>query len=80
NYSVDPKGAKNDLLVQPNCPDFPDALWINVLLNHYTDLDKIHTAYYSLLPDKTVKNIKTHGKWSIAYEALKRAVLFVYPH
>ncbi|KAF8589813.1 hypothetical protein K439DRAFT_1331586, partial [Ramaria rubella] len=100
NYSFNSKGAKADLLVQPNCPDFPDTLWIDVLLNHYIDLDKIYTAYSTLMPEykqtetigdfeivvhssgtnKNAKTIKTHGEWTIAFDALKRAVLYAYPH
>jgi len=51
NYLTDPKGAKSDILSQPDCPNFPQALWINIILNQYIDLDKIFAGYYSLEPN-----------------------------
>ena len=33
NYLLDVRRAKNDLIVCQDFPDFPDALWLNVLLN-----------------------------------------------
>ena len=32
NYLLDPKATKSDLVRQPNCPNFPEGLWTNVLL------------------------------------------------
>ena len=39
NYLLDPRNAKSDILSQPNCPDFPDALWTDVILSRYVDFD-----------------------------------------
>jgi len=33
NYLPNPKGAKSGLLGQPDCPIFPDRLWIDIILN-----------------------------------------------
>ena len=41
NYIIDTRRAKNDLIVRPDCPDFPDGLWIDVLLNWFVDLDRV---------------------------------------
>jgi hypothetical protein len=40
------------------------------------DLDiTLHTG-----GSKPTRSIKTHGEWSIAYDATKTAILFAYPH
>jgi hypothetical protein len=39
NHLRDPKGAKNDLVSQLDCPNFPDNLWLDVLANRFIDLD-----------------------------------------
>jgi len=48
NYIIDARHAKNDLIVRPDCPDFPDCLWIDMLLNRYIDLDRVYAGYYAL--------------------------------
>ncbi|KAF8573794.1 hypothetical protein K439DRAFT_922854 [Ramaria rubella] len=52
-YLVDSKGAKADLLGQRGCAEFPDSLWIDVLLDRYIELDKVYSGTYSLNPDYT---------------------------
>jgi len=47
-YQRDIKRAKNTLIIRPDCPNFPDALWVKVLLNKYIDLDKIFVGHYAL--------------------------------
>jgi len=51
NYLVDIRQAKNNLIVRPDCPDFPDALWNDVLLNSYINLDRVYAGYYALEAD-----------------------------
>src|SRR5882724_1966217 len=50
-YLNDVKCAKNTLIIHPDCPNFPDPMWINVLLNRYLDLDRISTRHYALESD-----------------------------
>src|SRR5882724_10362727 len=47
-YLNDIKHAKNTLIIWADCPNFPDALWFDVLLNKYIDLDKIFAGHYAL--------------------------------
>jgi len=51
NYLVDIRRAKNNLIVRLDCPDFPDTLWNDVLLNRYVDLDRVYAGYYTLEAD-----------------------------
>lgn len=46
-YSSDPKGAKSDLLDQPDCPEFPNAEWKNILAGCAVNLDSVLSGYYS---------------------------------
>jgi hypothetical protein len=46
-YSSDPKGAKSDLLNQPNCPEFPDGEWKNILAGRAVNLDNVLSGYHS---------------------------------
>src|SRR5882672_9308626 len=51
NHLIDVRRAKNNLVVRPDCPDFPDALWTDILLDHYINLDRVYTRYYALDSD-----------------------------
>ncbi|KAF8584364.1 hypothetical protein K439DRAFT_1346282, partial [Ramaria rubella] len=48
NYLLDSKCTKAELVSQRGCPEFPDSLWIEVLLDQFIDLDKIYTRAYLL--------------------------------
>jgi hypothetical protein len=54
NHLLDLKAAKNDLVSQLDCPNFPDHLWLDVLANRYVDLDKVFSGYYSLESDHRI--------------------------
>jgi len=41
NYIIDARHAKNDLIVRADCPNFPDTLWLDVLLDRFIDLDRV---------------------------------------
>jgi hypothetical protein len=96
NHLLNLKAAKNNLISQLDCPNFPDHLWLNVLANRYVDLDKVFVGYDSLEsdhkitesfgnvnitllsgggPSKPTKTVESHGDWSIAFAATKRAIV-----
>ena len=50
-YFNDIKCAKNTLIICTDCPNFPNVLWFNILLNRYIDLDKIFSGNYALKSD-----------------------------
>ena len=51
NYLVDVRCMKNNLVVRLDCPDFPDALWTDILLDRYIDFDHVYAGYYALKLD-----------------------------
>jgi hypothetical protein len=51
NYLFDIKTTKNSLTTHPECPELPDALWYDVLGNHFIELDKVFSGYYALVSD-----------------------------
>jgi hypothetical protein len=60
NHLLDLKAAKNDLISQLDCPDFPDSLWTDILANRFIDLDKVYSGYYSLESDhKLTESVRT---------------------
>jgi hypothetical protein len=65
NYAIDIKAAKADLTNRPNCPNFPDALWTDVLLCNFINLDKIHGGFYALEPD--TKHTQSIGEIDITW-------------
>ena len=50
-YQRDVKHAKNTLIIHPDCPNFPDLLWVKVLLRKYINLNKIFAGHYALESD-----------------------------
>ena len=45
------KCTKNTLIIHADCPNFPDALWFDFLLNRYIDLEKIFSGHFVLESD-----------------------------
>src|SRR5882672_6575603 len=43
--------AKKNLVVRQDCPNFPDNLWTDMLLNRYVNLDHVYAGYYALEAD-----------------------------
>ncbi|TFY82030.1 hypothetical protein EWM64_g1981 [Hericium alpestre] len=73
NYTRNLEQAKQLVISNPEVPEFPQALWKDVLANNFVDLDKTGDL-------KASKNIRSHGEWSIAWNAYSDAVTFAYPH
>jgi hypothetical protein len=59
---LDLKAAKNDLVSQLNCPNFPNHLWLDVLANQYVDLDRVLAGYYSLESDHKRTSLMVTGQ------------------
>ena len=47
-YAIDPKGAKSSLLNEPDCPEFPDGEWKNILAGRAVNLDNVLSGYHSV--------------------------------
>ena len=50
-YSIDPKAAKRSLVNQPDCPEFPDSEWKNVISGRAVNLDAVLTGQLSTTND-----------------------------
>jgi hypothetical protein len=47
SFSVDPKRTKRSLVNSPNCPEFPDSEWKNVILGRAVNLDNVLSGQFS---------------------------------
>ncbi|KAL1937234.1 hypothetical protein VTO73DRAFT_13930 [Trametes versicolor] len=52
NYTCDLSLAKQRVVCSPGGPSIPDSVWVDVLANHYVDLDKIFSAIYAVDGDR----------------------------
>jgi hypothetical protein len=74
NYARDPGYAKSLLLRDSLRPEFPTALWGDVIANAFIDLN---TVFDSTNVDS---QIRSSGDWCSAWNKYRDAVAFVYPH
>jgi hypothetical protein len=77
NFSRDIKKAQSSLL---NCnksiPHFPQAEWLNLLSGNSIDLDHVFSNICTISHNTTVKTVKTHEDWVIAWNCTVDATLF----
>jgi hypothetical protein len=50
-YTVDPKATKRSLVNKPNCPEFPDSEWKNVIAGRAVNLDAVLSGRLSTTQD-----------------------------
>jgi hypothetical protein len=85
NYACDPAYVRNEILIHPGRPDFPTALWGDVVANAYVDLDKVfdsHFGQFQLVSDftKVERHVRNSTDWTVAWARYQDAVVFLYPH
>ncbi|PPQ97480.1 hypothetical protein CVT26_002828, partial [Gymnopilus dilepis] len=51
NFARDPKLAKASLLNSPQCPQFPDSEWTNLLAGRVVDFDHVFSGLYTVVAD-----------------------------
>jgi hypothetical protein len=68
-YTVDPKAAKRSLVNQPDCPEFPDSEWKNVITGKAVSLDAVLTGQLSTTND----DLKTEkfGDFKVTFGAVE---------
>src|SRR5882724_7097813 len=72
-YLNDVKHVKNARIIHACCPNFPDVMWFDILLNKYIDLDRIFSGHYAL--EQTPLNcspLVTSTYPSAMYQACRR--------
>ncbi|KIJ34193.1 hypothetical protein M422DRAFT_263682 [Sphaerobolus stellatus SS14] len=77
-YLVNYKEIKHNLLGQADCPTFPDSLWHSIIIGSYINLDKVYTGNGSVR--KTVKEVRLHSEWTVAFHSAKSTILYLYPN
>ncbi|KAJ7852704.1 hypothetical protein B0H13DRAFT_2581610 [Mycena leptocephala] len=65
----DPKIAKRSILTSANAPEFPDAEWTNLVNGRSVNLDAPSVGVW----------VSDADTWTIAYDHLRAATLFVFP-
>ncbi|KAJ3501224.1 hypothetical protein NLJ89_g9438 [Agrocybe chaxingu] len=55
NFAQDPKFVKQSLVNSPQCPQFPDSEWTNILAGHSVNLNLVLSGIYAIAPD-----VRTH--------------------
>ena len=50
-YTIDPKATKRSLVNEPDCPEFPDAEWKNVIAGRSVNLDAVLSGQLSTTSD-----------------------------
>jgi len=52
-YSADPRAAKRSLVNEPDCPEFPDSEWKNIISGRAVNLDSVLSGQLSTTFDDT---------------------------
>ena len=50
-YTTDPKATKKSLVNQPDCPEFPDSEWKNIISGRAVNLDSVLSGQLSITQD-----------------------------
>jgi hypothetical protein len=66
-YTVDLKSTKRSLVNEPDCPEFPDSEWKNVISGRAVNLDAVLSGQLSVIPDEA--RIEKIGDLEITYGA-----------
>lgn len=69
NYMRDVKFAKKKIICARGCPDVPDFIWNDVLLDRYHDFNKSFTAFYSISGDH--RDTYTFGEFEFTGSSTK---------
>ena len=68
-YTIDPKATKRSLVNEPDCPEFPDSEWKNIISGRAVNLDAVLSGQLSTTHD----NPKTEkfGDLEISFGAVE---------
>jgi hypothetical protein len=68
-YTVDPKATKRSLINEPNCPEFPDSEWKNVIAGRAVNLDAVLSGQLSTTHNDP--KIEKFGDLEISFGAVE---------
>ena len=68
-YTVDPKATKQSLVNKPDCPEFPDSEWKNIISGRAVNLDTVLSGQLSTTQDNL--EIEKFGDLEISFGAVE---------
>ena len=68
-YTIDPKSTKRSLVNEPDCPEFPDSEWKNVIAGRAVNLDAVLSGQLSTTQDDL--KVEKFGDLEISFGAIE---------
>jgi hypothetical protein len=68
-YTVDPKATKRSLINEPDCPEFPDSEWKNIITGRAVNLDAVLSGQLSTTHNDT--KVEKFGELEISFGAVE---------
>ena len=68
-YTIDPKATKRSLVNEPDCPEFPDSEWKNVIAGRSVNLDAVLSGQLSTTHDDP--KVEKFGDLEITFGAVE---------
>jgi hypothetical protein len=68
-YSIDPKATKRSLVNEPDCPEFPDSEWKNIIAGRAVNLDSVLSGQLSTTHDNP--KVEKFGDLEITFGAVE---------
>jgi hypothetical protein len=68
-YTIDPKAAKRSLTNQPDCPEFPDSEWKNIISGRAVNLDAVLSGQLSTTNDDL--KVEKFGDIEVSFGAVE---------
>ena len=68
-YTIDPKATKRSLVNEPDCPEFPDSEWKNIIAGRAVNLDAVLSGQLSTTHDDP--KIEKFGDLEITFGAVE---------
>jgi hypothetical protein len=68
-YTIDPKGTLRSLVNEPDCPEFPDSEWKNIIAGRAVNLDAVLSGQLSTTQDNP--KVEKFGDLEISFGAVE---------
>jgi hypothetical protein len=68
-YTIDPKATKRSLINEPDCPEFPDSEWKNIISGRAVNLDSVLSGQLSTTHDDP--KVEKFGDLEISFGAVE---------
>jgi hypothetical protein len=68
-YTIDPKATKQSLVNEPDCPEFPDSEWKNIICGRAVSLDAVLSGQLSTIQDNP--KVEKVGDLEISFGAVE---------